>query len=289
MIIVRLMGGMGNQMFQYAAGRRLATKHKTVLKFDLSFLLDRTPRENFTYRDYDLDVFNIQENFANACELNNFAPHDKSLIATIKRKLKQNVIIKEPNLHFFYDILLSAPNNSYLEGYWQSEKYFFDIENVIRKEFTLRFDFDSETKKIADKIKSSNAICLNVRRGDFVNNNFHGACDLEFYFKSIEYISDKVSKPHFFIFSDDIDWCINNLKINFPYSIVTHLYAGKKFEYYLKLMTLCKHYIIPNSTFGWWGAWLNQNPEKIVIAPIKWYKNISDSSNDLIPKDWIRL
>lgn len=291
MIIVKLMGGMGNQMFQYAAGRRLAIKHKTILKLDLTFLLDRTPRENFTYRDYDLDVFNIKEYFASASEINRFV-QDTGLIDKIKRKLRMKVLIQEPHFNFFQP-LLSAPRNSYLEGYWQSEKYFKDIEQVIRNEFTLKSDLDYDSKKMADKIISSEAVCLNVRRADYVNNpilnKVYSVCDLEYYFKCIDYISERVSNPQFFIFSDDIEWCKNNLPINWSSTIVSHKYAGKKFEYYLKLMTLCKHYIIPNSTFAWWAAWLNENPKKIVIAPEKWFNHPSKNTDDLIPKTWIKI
>ena len=285
MIIVKLMGGMGNQMFQYAAGRRLAIKHKTILKLDLSFLLDKTPRENFTYRAYDLDVYNIQENFT-------------SFIDKIKQKLKLINVIQQPHYHF-YKKILSAPDNSYLVGFWQSEKYFIDIEQVIRKDFTLKFDLDYETKKMAEKIKSLNAVCLNVRRGDFVSNpvanKFHGVCNLEYYLKSIEYITDRVSNPHFFVFSDDLEWCKKNLQIDYPFTIVSHIYAGKKFEFKLKLMTLCKHYIISNSSFAWWGVWLNKNLEKIVIAPKKWFNDTSRFNDilintiDLIPETWIRI
>ena len=285
MIIVKLVGGMGNQMFQYAAGRRLAIKHKTILKLDLSFLLDKTPRENFTYRAYDLDVYNIQENFT-------------SFIDKIKQKLKLINVIQQPHYHF-YKKILSAPDNSYLVGFWQSEKYFIDIEQIIRKDFTLKSDLDYETKKMAEKIKSLNAVCVHVRRGDFVSNpvanKFHGVCNLEYYLKGIDYIADRVSNPHFFVFSDDLEWCKKNLQIDYPFTIVSHIYAGKEFEFKLKLMTLCKHYIISNSSFAWWGVWLNKNLEKIVIAPKKWFNDTSRFNDtlintiDLIPETWIRI
>lgn len=283
---------MGNQMFQYAAGRRLALKHKTTLKLDLTFLLDRTPRENFTYRNYDLDVFNIQENFASPSEINKLAPKNKNFIDKVKQKLKLINIIQEPHFHL-YEKLLSAPDNSYLEGYWQSEKYFKDIEHIIRKDFIFKSDLDSESKKMAEKITSSNSICINIRRGDFakdpITNKFHGVCDLDYFLKSIDHIAERTNNPHFFIFSDDIEWCEKNLKISYPNTIVPHIYAGKKFENYLKLMSICKHFIIPNSTFAWWGAWLNRNPEKIVVAPRKWFNDPSINTDDLIPEIWIRI
>lgn len=282
---------MGNQMFQYAAGRRLAMKHKTILKLDLTSLLDRTPHENFTFRNYELDVFNIQENFASLSETNRLLSNN-NFIDEIKRKLKLKNLIKQPNSQF-YEQLLTAPNNTYLDGYWQSEKYFIDIEQLIRDEFTLKVDLDHESKKMAKRIKSLNAICLHVRRGDFVSNplanKVHGTCDLDYYLKSIDYMANSISNPHFFIFSDDTEWCKENLRFCYPYHIVSNRCAGKKSEYHLKLMTLCKHNIISNSSFAWWGAWLNGNPEKIVIAPEKWFNDTSINTSDLIPETWIRI
>lgn len=289
MIIVKLMGGMGNQAFQYAAGRRLAIKHKTILKLDLTFLLDRTPRKNFTYRDYDLSIFNIQENFATDIDLRIFNLKRKF---NTSLKLNKNILFVEKTKFKFDPEILKCKKDTYLDGSWQSEKYFKDIEKVIRKDFTFKHDLDYESKKMAEKIKSINAICLNVRRGDYVSNPIasktHGVCSLDYYHRGIEYIVDRISNPHFLIFSDDIGWCKNNFNIHYPFTIVTHKYAGKKFENYLKLMTLCKYYIIPNSTFGWWAAWLNTNPNKIVIAPKKWL-NIDIETVDLLPDNWIKI
>ena len=165
MIIVKLMGGLGNQMFQYAAARRLAEVHKTTLKLDLTFLLDRAPRKDFIYRNYDLNIFNIQENFATPEEI------------------KRCKVIKEPYSHFDKN-LLNAPDNVYLEGYWQSEKYFKDIKQIIKKEFTFKSSLSEESKRLADKILSANSICLNVRRTDFVSdpivNQHHGFVGLDY-------------------------------------------------------------------------------------------------------------
>ena len=295
MIIVKLMGGMGNQMFQYATGRALAERHKTTLKLDLTFLLDRTPKKNFIFRKYDLDIFNIKEDFATIADIKKFEkePNKNKYINYIrKRFMNRYEIIREAHFHFDRNILL-APKNCYLIGYWQSYKYFEDIEEIIRQEFTFNFKLNTISKKMADRINSSNAVCLNIRRTDYVTNpkniNFFESCDLDYFYECIEYISEKVYKPHFFIFTDDIEWCRENLNIKFPFTIVTHKYAGERFEFYLKLMTMCRHYIIPNSTFGWWAAWLNQIKEKIVIAPKRWFKDPNKDTKDLIPSDWIRL
>ena len=142
---------------------------------------------------------------------------------------------------------------------------------------------------MADKIESSMSICLNVRRGDFVTNPHHGTCSLYYYSQAIEYIVDRVKDAYFYIFSDDIEWCKKNMQINYPFTMVTHDIAGEKFKYYLKLMVDCKHYIIPNSTFGWWAAWLNTNPDKIVIAPKQWFRKPEIDTSDVIPRGWLRI
>jgi len=292
MIIVKLMGGMGNQMFQYAAGRKLAERHRTVLKLDLGFLLDRTPKENFVYRDYDLDVFNINAEFAQPYEISLFRSSMANSLPRLLRKFVHNKKhIKEHRDHHFNRKALNAPDNVYLDGYWQSEKYFADIEHIIRKEF--EFELDSKCDAMAEKLRSVNAICVNVRRGDFVNNpiasHFHGVCTLDYYHQCEKIIADKVSNPHYFIFSDDIEWCMENLTFKHEFTFVTHDFAGKKYEHYLHLMTMCNHYVIPNSSFAWWAAWLNPNKDKIVIAPKKWFHDKLINTKDLVPESWIRV
>jgi len=309
MIIVELMGGLGNQMFQYALGRHLAEKHGTELQLDLRALLDRTPRKNFIFRDYDIGIFNICERFASEEDIH----------------LCCNKVIKEKKHYVFDEEVLNIPDNSYLVGYWQNEKYFKDIADIIRAEFTFRRGFDPAAEKLAEQIRSVNAVCMNVRRGDYVTlptaRKWHGLCEIEYYEKAISFIAERVSDPHIFIFSDDIAWCehhfINNknssfwsfrrvssfleesMKLNFlkktylhlsyPTTFVSHHYAGEKFGDYLHLMSLCKHFIIPNSSFGWWAAWLCTNPDKIIIAPQKWVNDPSIDTSDVTPSSWRRM
>ena len=291
MIIVKLIGGLGNQMFQYATGRSLAVKHKTVLKLDLSFLLDRTPRENFTYRTYELDVFNIQGNIASPSEINRFVPNGINIFNYIKRKLKLTKVITESHLNSYEDVL-SAPDNSYLDGYWQSEKYFKDIRGIIRSDFSLKPEATSINQEFAKKISSCNSVSLHIRRGDYVSNTeinkFHGVLTLEYYLKSVIKIADCAENPHFFIFSDDHDWAKEHLNFGYPLTFITHNSVENSYED-LRLMSLCKHNIIANSSFSWWGAWLNENPAKIVVAPRKWFNDSSKNTNDLIPNSWIRI
>lgn len=293
MVIVQLRGGLGNQMFQYAAGRRLAVKHKTRLKMDLSVLLDRTPRQHFVYRDFDLDIFKINGMFSKRHELILFSIRLRRVVSKFfGESLASKRYVKEP--HFdFWPALLDAPNNVYLDGHWQSEKYFSDIEPVIREDFTFRRELDAISMSMAEKIRATNSVCVNVRRHDFAHNpiafQHHGVCSLDYYRKAEEIMLNKVYDPHFFVFSDDIAWCAANLSFGHDFTIVSHDYSGEKFDYYLQLMTLCKHYIIANSTFAWWAAWLNPESSKIVVAPRKWVNNRSINTKDLIPDGWIRI
>jgi hypothetical protein len=285
-------------MFQYAVGRHLSLIHNTELKLDVNSLLDRTPNPNVTYRNFDLDIFLFKPIFANKIDI---------LRVKSERILKplRNVFFFIPDYSiqhinekgFNFDInVLNSPNNSYLDGYWQSEKYFSQIQSIIREDFKIR---GTVNKKILDSINNSDSICLNVRRGDYISNPitnaFHGVYESDYFYKAVNILLKKVENPEIFIFSDDINWCQNNLKFEVPTEIIFHEYAGKKFEKYLKLMSSCKHFIIPNSTFGWWAAWLSQNSSKIVISPKKWFK--SDNwlngkkiiESDIIPEKWMRI
>jgi hypothetical protein len=291
-----LAGGMGNQMFQYAAGRYLSEKHQTTLKLDLSFLLDRTPQKGYVYRDYDLNLFNIQENFAHPNEVVSFGKHRRlgRVLYMIRQKTNPNLplYVRESPYHFDPRFFL-IPGHAYIEGFWQSEKYFKDIEHIIRKEFTFRDDLDERGHEMAKKIKEVNSVCVNIRRGDYVSIPktylHHGVCDEDYFDRAVQMIADKISNPHFFVFSDDVEWCRDNLHFDYPSTVVTQDYAGKQFGQKLHLMTLCQHYIIPNSSFGWWAAWLNPNPDKIVIAPLQWYRNPRMDTSKLAPLQWIRI
>lgn len=293
MIIVKLKGGIGNQMFQYAAGRRLAIKHKTFLKLDLTFLEDRSPQENFTYRTYELDVFNIQCNITSQTEINRFFLIGINIFNYFKRKLKIINVITESNLDSYED-LKSVPDNSYLDGYWQSENFFKDIKEIIRSDFTPKLETTAVNQELAKQISSCNSVSLHIRRGDYISNThinkFHGVLKLEYYQKAVETIVDSIKNPQFFIFSDDPNWANGHLNLDFPITYITHNVAEKSFED-IRLMSLCKHNIIANSSFSWWGAWLNENPEKIIIAPERWFADVEKNkeAKDLIPEIWLRL
>lgn len=275
MIIVTLMGGMGNQMFQYAFAKSLSLKYNTQVKIDLSFLKRKDMGPNFIYRDYDLDIFNVTEDF----EIN-----------PVGETYKAN----EPHFHYSSDLLNTLDNplkngkNIILNGYWQTPLYFDDS---LRKDFEFKDKVENTTgiiKEMYNLIKSTNSVMINVRRTDYLNTNFHGVMGNDYIMNGVKVIESKINNPHYFIFSDDIEWCKENIKLN-NMTFVDHNYKGNRFAYYLQLMSSCNHFIIPNSTFAWWAAWLNNSDDKIVISPENWFTDKNINTNDLIPKKWIKI
>ncbi len=301
MIITRLSGGLGNQMFQYATARALASRNKTSLYLDISSYTSDYHKN--APRTFELDQFNIQADIA---QLENFKtlgiPNSLSqkLQTKIKRRLYKMIeklkplykrkYILEKTYNFSPEVYRAGPD-CFLSGVWQSEKYFKDIENIIKKEFILKNEPLIITKNLIEAIETCNSVSLHIRRGDYVSdkktNQFHGSCPAEYYEKAIQIVSEKVPDPTFFIFSDDMEWAKNNLKINYQ----TNFVSDKNIPDYeeIIIMSKCKHNIIANSSFSWWGAWLNENKSKIVIAPQKWFSSDNIDTKDLIPQTWTRL
>lgn len=292
MIIVNLKGGLGNQMFQYAVGRYLATKHRTELKMDLVELLDRSPKpKGHVYRDYDLHIFQIKEAFATPAEVR--ALRTRIPIPVIEKFLnkvignKKSYLVEGPQ--HFHPNIFNAPDNVYLDGYWQSPKYFAPVAAQLKKEFTVKEPLSPMAGELLQRLQNTHSVCVNIRRGDFVTNPVHGTCNPEYYKKAEEIIRKKTPDIHFYVFSDEIDWCRENLRFSAPATFVTHDYAGKKFQDYFRLMSGCKDFIIPNSSFAWWAAYLSDSQHKTVIAPEKWLHLPGFNLDDLLPKDWIRI
>jgi len=299
MIIVRLQGGLGNQMFQYAAGLRLAMKNRTELILDLQTLLDRTPRENLTFRDYDLDLFRIPEPRATSAETRKFLritdPGSRSFSERIEDKLVRRCLFQEQTFHFDPQIL-RLPARTYLDGYFQNEKYFADIENTIRERFQFSFsalELPDHNRALAERIHATNSVCVNVRRGDYVSNpisaQYHGVCGSDYFANSAAWLVGKLPAPSFFVFSDAPDWCRENLKLPGETIFVGSEYNGPKFFHKFWLMSQCKHFIIPNSSFGWWAAWLGTHPGKQVLRPSLWFRDPVVCEVDICPASWVKI
>lgn len=291
MIVTKLMGGLGNQMFQYAVARRLGIKRRTQVYMDLNWF-DSVAKVDVK-RVYELDCFNIVENFIPASR---FRVVESPV--SLKSKLAgllispgvTNLQLYRERAHTFDKTVLNLPNNIYLDGFWQTEKYFADVRGTILEDFSYKDKPSTRNAKLLDLIGRTNAVSLHVRRGDYAadakTKAFHGLIGLDYYRKAIELIEKKVKNPQFFVFSDDPEWCKQNLKINYPTTYISH---NKKGSDDMRLMTSCEHHIIANSTFSWWGAWLNPSKSKLVYAPNRWFTDPSMNAKDVLPKNWIKL
>jgi hypothetical protein len=283
---------MGNQMFQYALGQRLAKELDTKVKYDLSALLDRSRGPDFVYRNFDLDIFNLKLEFTNSPKLLKVLSKLKS--SSVTRYFREQVkkgktYIKEEGFHYQEDLMAHPVDEAVYEGWFQSYKYLEGIEREIYKDFTFKHDIIKDSIKLHEEILSCNAVCLNVRRTDFVANDNLNVTSLSYFEKGAKMIGERVADPQFYIFSDDVHWCKENIKLPFPMQVVDHKHKGYKFGNYLQLMSSCKHFIIPNSSFAWWGAWLSTSTEKIVITPANWFNDKTIDTSDLVPADWIRI
>jgi hypothetical protein len=285
MIIVKIIGGLGNQMFQYAYAKALQQKGYEV-KIDISAFE--------TYKlhgGYQLDKYNIDLQESTKEETYKFFKN--TFFSKILRRFGIDFSrrIREKSL-FFDEQLLNVEDNCYLDGYFQCEKYFKDIREIILKQFKIKSQISSYTKEIEKQIKESQNSCsLHVRRGDFVNKkniHIHGACDIEYYKKAIKYLEEEIGKTNYFIFSDDMKWVKENLVLE------NAIYIDSKEKRLphedIFLMSLCCNNIVANSSFSSWGALLNQNKEQIVIAPKRWFNDekMQKQSRDIACERWIK-
>jgi len=285
MIITKLKGGLGNQMFQYALGRHLATKNKTELKLDISSLGEGTASGD-TVRTFGLQNFAIEVQVASPEEINKIKT--SSYLAILRRKIS-NRIFGDQTVRFNPKIL-SLPNNTYLDGYWQSPLYFDAIRNTLLDEFTPTSALSEYGQNIEIQMKKSDSISIHIRRGDYAKNpkvtKEFGVCGLSYYSRALTKIKERVNNPYFFVFSDDIEWVKENLPLGNNVTFVSDSTLMDFQELYL--MSKCKHNIIANSSFSWWGAWLNNNSNKVVVAPTPWFdKSIYDTN--LLPDTWIQI
>lgn len=292
MIITSLAGGLGNQLFQYAFGCRTALARGTLLKLDIS----KTGQNGL--RPYCLKHFNIVEEFATAADLEWMARRVNGLERLGLMPLAKRTWIVEPEGWFqsYNPALLKIQDNAYIEGYWQSPKYFADCESVIRQDLTLRVPPDQRNQALADWIADIEAVSVHIRRGDYLTRptalEKFARCSDDYYRRAMDSLRERSEQPHFILFSDEPEWARENFAMNSDITVIDG--NGGDNDYLdLWLMSLCKHHIIANSSFSWWGAWLGCHADKIVIAPRRWF-NLTDEQNDSdgadrIPDGWIRI
>lgn len=290
MIAVSLKGGLGNQLYQYASAKALARQNKSVIWLDVSFfnskIVDLTPR-HFELNSYklierkDVKIIGTMDSVITKFDSKNLA------IRGVK-KLLPKYIEQSPD---FDQSFFDNKGHLVIEGYFQSYKYFKHLKQELIKDFELLESLNEDNKGMLKAILNKNSVCIHVRRGDYVTlksaSEFHGLCDINYYNQAIELIESKVNDPYYFIFSDDIAWCQENFNNNS--ATFVDINSTKKAHLDMYLMQNCKYFIIANSTFSWWGAWLSSYDDKIVISPKNWFINENINIEDRIPQEWIRI
>lgn len=293
MIIQKIAGGLWNQMFQYAFARALSLEH------GVKFKLDITGFKNYILHKYCLEVFDIKKFYADRKFIpryENIYIKNKSIWYIRESFLKPLCIRYNHNHHiekqYHFDRHLLDISSGYVDWYFQTEQYFVKYEKDIRKDFSFTLPPDSTNQDMIEKIDSCNSISIHIRRWDYISNTttnrIHWTCDITYYEQAIQYITKKVKEPVFFFFSDDINRVKDNLKIQYEGYYIDFNNADKNYED-LRLMSICKHNIIANSSFSWWWAWLNKNKNKIVIAPQRWFNDNKRNYSDIIPYNRIKI
>jgi hypothetical protein len=276
MIVVQFLGGLGNQMFEYALYYGFQKKG-IKSKIDLSVY-----RKELTHNGYELErIFGVNAKYASELERKLWWLYGKLSYVFFKQPYKEKVFQQ-----YLYNPKVSNIKNGFLKGYWQTEKYFFEIENELRKKFVFPKLTSVQNIEVAQKICNSNSVSLHIRRGDYLSGGRNCCLPLNYFQQAIEVINKQIENPCYFIFSDNIEWAKENIKnIN-----ATYVDWNKENESYIdmQLMSMCSHNIIANSSFSWWGAWLNNNKNKIVIAPEKWMPD-TNTEIDLLPETWIKI
>lgn len=291
MIIVKISGGLGNQLFQYAFGEYASQVLNSEVYYDIKTNL---VRNDFTQRSLLLNKLNINFNSASNYEISKVNKYYKGNLGRILRKISTFIPILTPNLkvenvsdEVLYDNKLK--DNCYYDGYWQNYYYIQFVDKHISQKIALDNEIVFKYQSLIDEIENNMSVSIHIRRTDYItikkNTKIFEICDLDYYNNAINYLESNYSNLVYYIFSDDINWAKNNFKDK-KFRII----SGNEAYVDLFLMSKCKHNIIANSTFSWWGAWLNKNPNKIIIAPQKWYKGKRNKKNEkLILKEWIQL
>lgn len=290
LIVSQILGGLGNQMFQYAAARALSLSSGRTLQLDISGFSNYGLHQGFELeRVFNCPIKIIQDRDLRRVLGWQSVPLAKRLVSRPSMSwLRRDNFVIEPHYNYWPEIE-RVPDNAYLVGYWQSEKYFKKYAETIRRDLTFKMPLKAKNLRIAKTIAATESVSLHVRRGDYMSNkttnSVHGLCSPDYYQRALRQISKRVKQPRVFVFSDDIEWANKNISIDFPCEFVSHNTGVNSFID-MHLMSLCQHNIVANSSFSWWGAWLNANPGKYVIAPRQWFAK-EMPTQDLIPGEWV--
>ncbi|MDB2370080.1 alpha-1,2-fucosyltransferase [Gammaproteobacteria bacterium] len=277
MNIIKLTGGLGNQLFQYAFGQHLARKEQCEVFYDISSFNNQP--DFLDKRKFELSCIDLKIPIINDNNFNNFQAlsRNKKIVSSFKHLIygsKGDFLRIPENLTPISNFLPHYIHNKYYSGYWQTYKYLQSTDMHTAQGFNLKKEYENQLLNTHYKkeINSSNSISLQVRRGDYLNVG-NVICDLDYYQKSVRYFANKISNPVYFVFSDDIEWCRRELDLD-AQLIFLEPNLQLPFED-MKLMSLCKHHIIVNSSYGWWGGMLNHNNRKIIVSPKRWKNKLN--------------
>lgn len=285
MKIVKFLGGLGNQMFQYAFYLSLQNHFKTI-KADLKDFETYTLHNGFELED----IFQITFNKATSLDLNLYLPHNRKWLWRKLRRFNgsKNAYLEENPFFSFQPNLFRDNKKRYYWGYWQHIDYINPVAELLRRDFQFPTIKDKNNKELLKLLKKQETVSVHIRRGDYLNEpSFVGICDLTYYKKAISYMQENLQNPLFVFFSNDIDWCRTHFgSLNAQF---VDWNTGKDSFRDMQLMSLCQHNIIANSSFSWWASWLNGNPNKIIISPKKWINDTHLETDGLILPHFVTL
>ena len=293
MIVTRLTGGLGNQMFQYAAGRSVAERLGAELKLDSRWFAGRGSAIPGNPREFLLGCFTIDADLVDAERIAVLPPRSRRqywsqrLLPHPWRPVLK--VLTEDDSLLPDERILEISDDTYLDGFWHSERYFAPHAHVLRKDFSFRTPPSGANASLVAAIQEGMSVSVHVRRQDYITEpktrSVSGILQPAWYRAAVDLIAARAGAPAVYVFSDDPAWCRSNLRFDHPTTVVEGNQATA-FED-MRLMSLCRHHVIANSTFSWWGAWLNARPDRIVIAPEPW--RMDRGASQVVPDDWMRL
>ena len=283
MVIAHTIGGLGNQLFQYAAARSIAERFQVPVKLDVSAF------SAYKLRDFDLDKFNVHFDRATEAEIALLKPGGNLAKALQYLRPKPKRTYHRERSYRYDKSFAHIGPDVYIKGYFQSEKYFLPIASLLRKEFTIKEDYVKSVQDLGQELRQPGSVAIHIRRGDYTDPEIlrvHGILPVEYYKSAIAYIRDRVPSSRFYFFSNDMEWTKQHLPLESAV-YVSGLRTKDHFEDFY-LMSQCHHNIIANSSYSWWTAWLNNHPDKIVIAPKNWFTE-KKNNYDRTPDSWLRM
>lgn len=283
MIVARIVGGLGNQMFQYAAAKALAARHGVELRLDIRDF------NHYDLHGYGLPKLRVDALAAQSEDLSPYPAWKRRILSRLPTGLSRRYF-KERAFGYHPAWQRLGPS-AYLDGYFQSERFFGTVADELRSEFVPAVRSRHAENTIVDQFGKQESVALHVRRGDYVTDSrtlaVHGVCGIDYYRRAVQLILERIASPRFHLFSNDIVWALENLGL--PDDTLCVDWNSDEPEWDLHLMSRCRHHVIANSSFSWWGAWLATHENQMVICPEPWFNDPRLSAEDLIPARWTRL